>query len=191
MRKALVVVDVQNDFCEGGALAVAGGNEVAEKIHDHIILHGQEYDLIVFTKDWHNPWPDTNDGHFSETPDYKTSWPVHCVRDTDGAALHYMVDDVHDMFAVWNLIFRKGQGKADYSGFQGINDQGRTLNNALYAYRIRDVDVVGIAGDYCVRETALDAQSLGYNVRILTDMVASVGGTEATWDTVRELEETL
>lgn len=193
MSKALIVVDVQNDFCEGGALAVEGGNEVAVKILDYIESE-PGYDLIVFTKDWHQPWPATNGGHFSENPDFVDSWPPHCQQGTYGAEFHWAVEDAHGGQAKWNLVFRKGDGKPDYSGFQGFNDRNQPLDeflkgdNDIYGV-IDEVDIVGIAGDYCVLQTALDAVRNGYKVNLLTNMIASVRGHEATLAAVQEVAD--
>jgi nicotinamidase/pyrazinamidase len=181
---ALIVVDVQKDFCEGGALAVAGGNEVAEKIAEFITEAKDNYAEIVFTKDWHNSWPDTNGGHFSDTPDFVNSWPVHCEAMTFGADLHPALSRVRNVYTM--PIFRKGQGRPDYSGFQGTNG-GQTLDEFLKEHGIDEVHIVGIAGDFCVKATALDAKALGYLTYILGSMVASVGGEKATDDAMVEL----
>jgi len=178
--KALIVVDVQRDFCEGGSLAVAGGNEVAGRIAQHLTRYAGEYKRIVFTKDWHAAWPDRNCGHFSETPDYVNSWPVHCVAGTVGSKMH---PDLTRFLRLWP-IFTKGYGTPSYSGFEGESVNGITLRTHLNQAGIDEIDVVGIAGDYCVKETALDGIILGLRVNVLSDMVASVGGQEATEATV-------
>lgn len=185
-KPALIVVDVQKDFCEGGKLGVEGGNAVAAKIADHINEHRDDYAIVFFTKDWHKPWPETNGGHFSETPDYVDSWPVHCEAESEGAELHDEINDLVEHRAY--DIFLKGYGSPDYSGFQGRNTlTERELQSALDWAHIKDVVIVGIAGDYCVRQTALDAVRLGFNVTVLPDMVASVGGDEATNKLMEEL----
>ena len=181
---ALIVVDVQVDFCEGGALAVAGGNEVAERIAWTLEHARGAYAEIVFTKDWHNPLPDDNGGHFSGTPDFVDSWPVHCVQNSLGSAFHPAIEWARDIYTM--PIFYKGRGKPDYSGFQGINN-GQTLDEFLQERGIDEVHVVGIAGDYCVRQTALDAKAKGYKTYIFPSMVASVGGPEATEAVQEEL----
>lgn len=186
MRKALIVVDVQVDFCEGGRLAVAGGNLVAAGINDYVRRCGMMYDFIAYTRDHHKPWPDTNGGHFSEDPDFVDSWPVHCENNSTGALFH---TEIRALPKTDRMVFYKGQGKPDYSGFQGENVQGEKLVEVLDANRISDVDVVGIAGDYCVKHTALDAKALGFNTRILPNLVASVGGTQATLDAIEELRK--
>lgn len=168
--RALVVVDVQIDFCEGGALAVSGGSQVGADIANYIKEHGDYYDQIVFTKDWHLDLPDTNGGHFGDPPDFVNSWPVHCVAGTHGAYLHGMLAPI----APFNLIFYKGTGRPDYSGFQGENVEGVGLNAFLTHNNVDEVHVCGLAADYCVKETALDAVRLGYNTIILPTLTAAV-----------------
>lgn len=185
MKTALIVVDVQKDFCEGGSLAVTGGNAVASKINRYIKGYGGNYDTIVFTMDWHSPDGD-NDGHFSDAPDFVNSWPVHCVAKTEGSELHPLIKEVTQN--EWN-IFRKGYGRSDYSGFQGKNAYDRTLDSVLKNHLINEVHVVGIAGDYCVKATALDAQSLGYNTVILPRLVASVRGIDGTYEGIKALAD--
>lgn len=163
MTKALVVVDVQNDFCEGGSLAVSGGAAVAERIATLVADGG--YDLVVATKDHHID-PGT---HFSETPDFVDSWPPHCVVGTEGNALHAPLTE--DMFAV---VFEKGQYDAAYSGFEGRSASGDTLDAWLKDHGVEDVDIVGIATDYCVRATALDAAANGFATTVLLDLTAPV-----------------
>jgi nicotinamidase/pyrazinamidase len=163
-RRALVVVDVQNDFCEGGALAVQGGTAVARRIAGYLAAdHG--YDTVVATRDWH-----VEPGrHFSEQPDFVKTWPAHCVADTPGAAFHPALAD-----APYDQVFSKGQYDDGYSGFDGTDARTRPLSAYLRALDITDVDVAGIATDHCVRATALDAVHLGWRTRVLTDLVAGV-----------------
>ncbi|SFJ75142.1 isochorismatase family protein [Cellulomonas sp. KH9] len=182
MRTALIVVDVQNDFCEGGALAVAGGAAVAQQISDYLARTGDRYDTIVATRDWHAPLPDTNDGHFAADgdPDYVSTWPVHCVAGTPGADYHQdLVLPERTVHVV------KGESRQDYSGFQGrIVDpvDGRErLADLLMERNIAHVDVVGIATDFCVKATALDARRNGpTTVAVLTDLTAAVGAATAS-----------
>lgn len=162
--RALIIVDVQNDFCEGGSLAVAGGAEVAESISRHLVgNHG--YDHVVATKDFHI---DPGD-HFSEHPDFENSWPRHCVADTPGARFHPGLD-THAVEAV----FHKGRYAAAYSGFEGFDEAGTPLADWLHARGVDEVDVVGIATDYCVRATAEDAARAGFHTRVLLDLTAGV-----------------
>ncbi|RMI13207.1 isochorismatase family protein [Cellulomonas triticagri] len=179
MGRALVVVDVQNDFCEGGSLAVTGGTAVAAGITGFLDRAAGDYDLVVATADWHEPLPDSNAGHFAvgADPDYVSTWPEHCVRDTPGAAYH---PDLRLPASAVHV--RKGQGRQDYSGFEGAVVQAGphaeapgTLTAALRAAGIEDVDVVGLATDHCVTATALDALEAGFGVRVLTDLTAGVG----------------
>ena len=115
--RALIVVDVQNDFCEGGSLAVTGGALVAQRVAEHIAAHHQEYAAVVATADWHiDPG-----SHFSDHPDYVDSWPVHCVAGHDGADFHPGFQPALDHV---EAIFRKGEFSAAYSGFEGATTEG-------------------------------------------------------------------
>lgn len=164
-KRALVIVDLQNDFCEGGSLGVDGGAEVARRVNAYVAEHGDEYELIVASRDYHvEPG-----GHFSDEPDYRDSWPAHCVVDSPGAEFHpdFDVDRVHD-------VFSKGAYSAAYSAFEAVDDEGRTLEQVLRERGIDTIDLVGLATDYCVRSTTLDAVRAGFNARVLTDMAAGV-----------------
>ncbi|MBW3079957.1 isochorismatase family protein [Bifidobacterium saguinibicoloris] len=180
-RKALIVVDVQPTFCEGGELGVEGGNAVAERIATYVKTHRGDYAYIATTQDWHiEPG-----SHWSETPDFVDTWPVHGKAGTPNADLHPAIktlDIAHH--------FKKGQYAAAYSGFEGIEDDtdtiqsreevnaalaaGRTLANALKAADVTEVDVVGIAESHCVKETALDAVKLGYPTTVFEDLTVPV-----------------
>ncbi|WP_345799892.1 isochorismatase family protein [Microbacterium sp. AZCO] len=169
MSKALFIVDVQNDFTEGGALGVAGGDAVAERITRFLSAHAGEYSVIVASRDWHDADND-NGGHFaSGEPDFIDTWPVHCVSGTAGAEY----DEGLDTGAVTHHV-KKGQGRPAYSLFEGTTDAGERVSDLLDAAGVVDVDVTGIATDYCVRASALDAIEHGRHVRILTDLVAGV-----------------
>lgn len=164
MSKALIVVDVQKDFCEGGALAVAGGAATAARITD-LLTHDHDYDQVIATRDQHiDPG-----GHFSEAPDFVDSWPPHCVVGTAGA-------DFHDQlrFRDFAAIFDKGQYDAGYSGFGGTDADGKALTDWLTERGVDAVDVIGIATDHCVRATALDAAAAGFGTRVLLDYTAAV-----------------
>jgi nicotinamidase/pyrazinamidase len=164
MAKALIVVDVQNDFCEGGSLAVTGGAAVAAAISEYA-AGAKGYDYVVATRDAHiDPG-----AHFSEVPDFVDSWPPHCVVGTPG-------QDFHPDLTLPKLdaVFDKGNFEAAYSGFEGSDAEGLGLDEFLAAHDVTDVDVVGIATDYCVRATALDAAQLGYATRVLADLTAAV-----------------
>ncbi|WP_069163178.1 pyrazinamidase PncA [Nocardia altamirensis] len=163
MTRALIIVDVQNDFCEGGSLAVTGGAAVATRISDH--LETTEYTTIVATRDYHI---DPGD-HFSAHPDYVDSWPPHCRAGTPGADFHPNLNtaDVAE-------IFSKGAYSAAYSGFEGTAADGTALADWLHDRGIDAVDVVGIATDHCVRATALDARIEGLTTRVLLDLTAGV-----------------
>lgn len=168
MSKALFIVDVQNDFTEGGALGVDGGDAVAEGISRHLAAHAGEYAVIVASRDWHDGGND-NGGHFHAQPDFVDTWPVHCVSGTEGAEY----DPGLDTGAVTHHV-KKGQGQPAYSLFEGVTDDGATVAQLLDEHGVVDVDVAGIATDYCVRASALDAIEHGRHVRILTDLVAGV-----------------
>lgn len=168
MTRALFIVDVQNDFTERGALGVEGGDAAAARISEFVAAHAADYEIVVASRDWHDGDGD-NGGHFSETPDFVDTWPVHCVADTEGAAY----DELFDTAPVTHHL-KKGQGRPAYSLFEGVTDDGRTAADLLDAHLIRDIDVVGIATDYCVRASALDALAAGRTVRVLTDLVAGV-----------------
>ncbi|MGI9622055.1 MAG: isochorismatase family protein [Acidimicrobiales bacterium] len=165
MSTALLIVDVQPTFCEGGGLGVEGGNAVAEAVAAHV--EAADYDHIITTQDWHI---DPGD-HFSAEPDFVDSWPQHGVAGSDEAELHPALDRVKDAV---DAGVKKGQYSAAYSGFEGINDEGTTLDDMLQSRGVTDVDVVGIAFDYCVLATALDASGNGYSVRVLEDLTVGV-----------------
>ena len=168
MSKALFIVDVQNDFTEGGALGVDGGDAVAERITRFLEAHAGEYAVIVASRDWHDGDND-NGGHFHPEPDFVDSWPVHCVSGTEGAEY----DPGLDTAAVTHHV-KKGQGVPAYSLFEGMTDEGVTVAHLLEEHGVVDVDVTGLATDYCVRASAMDAIEHGRHVRILTDLVAGV-----------------
>ncbi|MBK6886301.1 MAG: isochorismatase family protein [Tetrasphaera sp.] len=171
MTRALLIVDVQPDFCEGGRLAVTGGNAVAAAVADLIAAGG--YDLIVTSQDWHAPEGD-NGGHFAAAPDYRDTWPAHCVAGTPGADLHPDVSAALAASTVPVLHVRKGQDAPAYSAFEGRTDAGTDLAHALRDARVRELDVVGIATDHCVRASALDAVRAGLDTTVLAGLHAGV-----------------
>ncbi|WP_425862372.1 isochorismatase family protein [Arthrobacter sp. TWP1-1] len=199
MAKALIIVDVQNDFCEGGSLAVAGGADLASEISE-LLENATDFDFIVATQDWHvDPG-----SHFSETPDFVKSWPVHCVAGSKRAALHRNLD-TEDIDA----YFRKGKYDAAYSGFDGLlapedevavgereanqsadedAEDPVSLDEWLRENDVEDVVVVGIATEHCVRATALDAVNAGYNTTVLRDYVAGID-EDAAEEALEELED--
>jgi len=202
MSRALIIVDVQNDFCEGGSLAVPGGAAVAGAISEYLDGHHRDFDYVVATQDWHiDPG-----SHFSETPDYKDSWPRHCVAGSRGAELHPDLDTEYI-----DAYFRKGQFAAAYSGFEGLlapedavptgerqagglpgtnalesDEDAIGLDDWLQSHDVDDVVVVGIATDYCVKATALDAVQAGYGVTVVRSLTAGIA--EDLEDAVAELE---
>lgn len=167
-RRALLVVDVQPTFCEGGELAVAGGDQVAEAIAEFVQARGSDYDLVVTTQDWHlDPV-----GHFSDEPDYVDSWPPHGIAGTPSAELHPALAVLaHDPAVV---AVRKGAHAAAYSGFEGTSVDGTSLADLLAARAVTAVDVVGIASSHCVAATALDALAAGLSTRVLAALSVGV-----------------
>lgn len=169
MNRALIIVDVQNDFCEGGSLAVSGGARVARRISEY--LNSAHYTAVVATRDYHiDPG-----GHFSENPDYVDTWPPHCRVGTSGADFHPNLDT-----APIQEIFSKGQYSAAYSGFEGATEDGTGLADWLREHAVDELDIVGIATDHCVRATALDARIEGFDTRVLLDLTAGVAPDTTT-----------
>ncbi|MCU0284275.1 MAG: isochorismatase family protein [Candidatus Nanopelagicales bacterium] len=166
MGRALVVVDVQNDFCEGGSLGVPGGSAVAASISE--LLARGEYDLVVATKDHHiDPG-----GHFADAPDFVDTWPPHCVVGTDGEEFHPALDT-----SAVRAVFRKGEYAPAYSGFEGVAEEdGRAVPLAewLGDHDVDAIDICGIATDHCVVATTLDARAAGLQARVLLDLTAGV-----------------
>lgn len=195
MSKALIIVDVQPTFCEGGELGVEGGNAVAERIAEYVETHRNEYSYVATTQDWHvEPGK-----HWSDDPDYVDTWPVHGKAGTANAGLHPAI-------AALGIghHFKKGQYSPSYSGFEGLEDNtdriptreevaadltaGRTLANALEAAGITRVDVVGLAESHCVKETALDARKLGYETHVIEELTEPVS-EELGVDARRQMRE--
>ncbi len=171
MTKALLIVDVQNDFCEGGSLAVNGGAAVARKITDFLRAHPSEYDLVLASRDWHDG-DNNNGGHFAnqgETPDFVNSWPVHCVAETHGAEYHPNLDT-----SLIQVHVEKGMGEPSYSAFEGVTRDGRSLSEVLESASVDHLDIAGIATDYCVLASALDALGEQLKVRVLSELCAGI-----------------
>ncbi|MFJ2926353.1 nicotinamidase [Streptomyces massasporeus] len=181
MRRALIVVDVQNDFCEGGSLAVSGGADVAAAVTELIgQAAGSGYQHVVATRDHHI----APGGHFSTNPDYARSWPAHCVAGTEGVGFHPNFAPAVASGSI-DAVFDKGAYSAAYSGFEGADENGTPLADWLRSRDVTEVDVVGIATDHCVRATALDAAREGFRTQVLLDLTAGV----AQESTERALEE--
>ena len=161
--RALIITDVQNDFCEGGSLAVVGGQHVARAISGYLAT--DHYDHVVATRDFHV----SPGGHFSDNPDYLHSWPPHCVAGTSGADFAPGLDT-----GMIEAVFRKGAYTAAYSGFEGADEAGTSLADWLRRRGVDAVDIVGIATDYCVHATAIDAALAGFTTRVLVDLTAGV-----------------
>jgi len=170
MGRVLFIVDVQNDFTEGGALGVDGGAAVAAGISALLAEHPDRYEHVVASRDWHDAEGD-NGGHFATdaAPDFAGTWPVHCVAGTEGAEYHQALST-----ASIGTHVRKGMGEPAYSLFEGVTERGETVAELLDAWGAGDVDVVGIATDYCVLASARDALRAGRRVRVLRDLVAGV-----------------
>jgi nicotinamidase/pyrazinamidase len=176
MTTALVIVDVQNDFCEGGSMGVAGGAGVAVAIAAYTAAHRSAYGPVVATRDYHiDPG-----AHFSAHPDFADSWPPHCVVGTGGAEFHPALSGTPV-----DAVFSKGEHTAAYSGFEGADASGESLESWLRDHGVDTVDVVGIATDHCVRATAADSARVGFTTRVLLDLTAGVA--RATTD--RALDE--
>jgi len=184
-RRALIVVDVQNDFCEGGSLPVSGGAAVASRIGTLLHHwtredeHAPAYDAVVATKDHHH---DPGE-HWAAEPDFVHSWPVHCRIGTDGEAFHPNLDP-----QPFNAVFLKGEHEAAYSGFEGSTTDGVGLADWLRGNKVTDVDVCGLATDHCVRATVLDAVKEGFATRVILDLCAGVS-LDTTDAAIREMAE--
>ena len=162
--RALIITDVQNDFCEGGSLEVSRGSEVARGISE-LLAGDHGYAHVVASKDFHiNPGE-----HFSDNPDYAVSWPRHCVVGTSGADFHPNLET-----DAVEAVFHKGQYSAAYSSFEGVDEHGTLLADWLRQRGVDEVDVAGIATDYCVRATAAAAVAEGFATRVLVDLTTGV-----------------
>ena len=164
-RRALIVVDVQNDFCEGGSLAVEGGAKVAADVTAYVAAHRGDYAAVLATADWH----EDPGSHFADVPDYRDTWPPHCVVGTPGADFHPNL-----AWRDFDAVFDKGEYAAAYSGFEGADAAGTSLGDWLRTRGATEVDVCGIATDYCVKATALDSARAGFPTRVLLDLTAAV-----------------
>jgi len=182
VTRALFIIDVQNDFTEGGALGVEGGGAVAAGVSALLERHPLAYTQVFASRDWHALGND-NGGHFARdaAPDYVTTWPVHCVAGTAGAEYH---PALHTDAVTFHI--RKGQGEPAYSIFEGTTEAGQTVGALLAEHGVTDIDVVGLATDYCVRASTIDALEHGQHVRVLTDLVAGVAA-ESTATALAEM----
>lgn len=170
MVAALFIIDVQNDFTEGGALGVAGGAAVAGDITNFLWANSEHYCVVVASRDWHDANND-NGGHFATDaePNFVDTWPVHCVADTNGAEYHPALNTQQI-----NVHVRKGQGVPAYSIFEGVTDDGEALPALLDRLEVDHIDIAGIATDYCVLASAMDAVEMGRSVTVLTNLIAGV-----------------
>lgn len=176
MVAALFIIDVQNDFTEGGALGVDGGAAVAAGITNYLRANPNRYDVVIASRDWHDA-NNSNGGHFATdaAPNFVDTWPVHCVAGTPGAEYHPALET-----ALVNVHVRKGQGVPAYSIFEGTTDDGETVPALLTRLGVDSIDVAGIATDYCVLASALDAAGSGREVSVLTALVAGVAPESST-----------
>ncbi|WP_104199601.1 isochorismatase family protein [Cryobacterium sp. Y29] len=182
MTRALFIIDVQNDFTEGGVLGVDGGAAVAAGVSVLLAEHPLAYKYVFASRDWHDIGND-NGGHFARdtAPDFVTTWPVHCVAGTTGAEYHKALTTDAVTFHI-----RKGQGRPAYSLFEGATEAGQTVTELLSEHGVTEVDIVGLATDHCVRASVLDALEHGQRVRVLTDLVAGVAA-ESTLNALAEM----
>ena len=182
MTRALFIIDVQNDFTEGGVLGVDGGAAVASGVSVLLAEHPHAYKYVFASRDWHDIGND-NGGHFARdtAPDYVTTWPVHCVAGTTGAEYHKALTTDAVTFHI-----RKGQGRPAYSIFEGATEAGQTVTELLSEHGVTEIDIVGLATDHCVRASVLDALEHGQRVRVLTDLVAGVAA-ESTATALAEM----
>lgn len=168
VKRALVVVDVQNDFITG-SLATDAGEQTAKAIREHLDTKAHTYDYILSTQDWHY----SPGSHWSDEPDYVNSWPKHCEANTWGAQLHSAIADFP-----FRESFYKGKFSAAYSGFEGVSTRRSNVTHKLERWlnqrEVLALDVCGIATDYCVQATVLDAIELGYATTLLEHLCASV-----------------
>ena len=174
MAKALFVIDVQVDFCEGGALACEGGARAAAKITEYLRENPGRYDFVIASRDWHTP-NSSNGGHFPPEgvqPDFVNHWPLHCIAGEPGAEYHEALDT-----SLIDIHIKKGQGAHGYSIFEGTSETGESIQSVLSRLEIEEVDVVGIATDYCVRASSLDALTAGLKVRVITSLTAGVSAS--------------
>lgn len=176
-RSTLLVVDMQNDFCPGGSLAVTDGDTIVPLINRYMKLFRDHGVPVVASRDWHPPVSD----HFKQ---YGGVWPPHCIQGTSGAEFVAGLQFPDDV-----LVVSKGSDphRDDYSAMQGIASSGRTLIEHLRSTGVKHVYMCGLATDYCVKSSALDALREGFAVTILLDAVKGV--ELAPGDSVRAVDE--
>jgi len=164
LKKALLMVDVQNDFCPGGKLAVPEGDKIVPVLNKYIKIFSQKNLPIFFSRDWHPK----KTGHFKK---FGGIWPVHCVQNTKGADFHPKLKIPKEA-----IIISKGMDpkKDSYSAFDGEDRYGQSLYNILMILGIKELYIGGLATDYCVKATVLEALKKGFKVKILLDAVKGV-----------------
>lgn len=169
MKKALIIVDIQNDFVEKGSLGVEGGTSVAERLSEWLKANHKTFNHIVTTQDWHID-PGT---HFSDNPDYVDTWPAHCVADQYGSEIVTPLKETLQEIGV-DIEVKKGMYEAAYSGFEGYTQTGETLAEALKKLGVTQVTIVGIATDYCVQATALHARDNNLGTTVWLEYCAGI-----------------
>lgn len=169
--KALIIVDMQNDFVEGGSLGVDGGNAAVELLTKDFDGMKDSYEVIVTTQDWHIE-PGTHFASKGEDPDYVDHWPEHCVADTFGSEIVDVL--ARKLQGKVDIVIKKGQYEDAYSGFMGKSEEGEELQDLLQKHGVTEVDIVGIAADYCVAQSAMDASKHGFKANILSDYVVAI-----------------
>lgn len=183
MAKALIIVDVQNDFVEGGSLGVEGGTALAERLTEKLGgVFPEMFDHIVYTQDWHiDPV-----GHFSSEPDFVNTWPIHCVADENGSEIVSVLQNAITGLEKEPINIRKGEYEAAYSAFEGTNEDDIDLETLLKNRDVDEVVVVGIATEHCVRATAVDASDAGFKTSVWADYC--VGIDDARVEAVLDVE---
>lgn len=178
-NSALLIVDLQNDFCPGGSLAVPAGDSIVALVNRYIGLFAASQRPVIASRDWH---PEKT-GHFRE---FGGLWPPHCVQGTSGANFHPGLHLPED-----TIVVSKGMdpSRDDYSAFRAKGESGGTLQDILHSLRISHLYVAGLATDYCVKESVLEALSLGFGVTVLADAVKGVD--VAPGDSAKAMEEML
>lgn len=164
LKKALLVVDVQNDFCPGGALAVSEGDEIIENLNQYIEIFSQKALPIFASRDWHPK----KTKHFKR---FGGTWPDHCIQNTKGAQFHSHLKLPKEV-----IVISKGMDpeKESYSAFNGLDNNGTLFINLLKDFGIEELYIGGLATDYCVKYSVIDALGAGFEVRLLVDAIKGV-----------------
>jgi len=163
-KKALLVVDIQNDFCPAGALGIPEGDKIVPLINKYLKVFAKKKLPILVTRDWHP----AKTGHFK---DFGGIWPAHCIQNTPGAAFHPALK-----LPAGVILLYKGMDPLEdsYSAFHAEDTSGRSLLKILRMLGIREIYIAGLATDYCIKYSTLDALKNGFKVKILSDAVKGV-----------------